>query len=104
VFYSGLGVLALGAVMGGLAYLSNGDARTAQDELKSVSNPIFPAESREGPIAEIEKQNKMTLAYTIVAGAAGIVGAALLIAGVVPKRKRHASIQWRSGWGFAASF
>lgn len=104
-FYTGIAIVAVGGAFGVFAVRSNEAAGAAQDELKSTSNPVFAPETREGPIAEIERQNKNTLAFAIAAGSCALIGAALLIAGAVPKRyQQHASMRWRSTWGIGASF
>jgi hypothetical protein len=104
-FYTGIAFAAVGALSGAVALRSNEAAEAAQEQLKAMSNPVFPPETREGPIAEIERQNKITLAFAVAAGGCALIGATLIIVGVVPKRPRqHASIQWRSTWGIGASF
>lgn len=105
-FYAGIVLLATGAVAGGLALRAREKARAAQEELTGLSNPIFEPELREAPLAEIEKQNRRTLAFGIAFGALTLTGLVVGGIGLAPKRRPTTARQstWIVEWGIGRTF
>jgi hypothetical protein len=107
VLYAGIAITAAGALSGTFAYLAYQKAAKSEKELEAVSLPGVPPEMREGPIREIEKQNKITLATSVAAGVLGAVGLVLIAVGALHRshrRSKNAIITRNAAWGFLVSF